>query len=191
MDGGRLFNAAVALGVDVKALAAAADSGPFCLSKGLAAPIGSVVCGSRAFIAEARRARKVVGGGMRQVGVIAAAGIVALEQMVDRLAEDHANATALADGLAELPGIEVERVTVRTNIVFFRVNRPDMDAPALVGRLEAAGVRMLALDPRRVRAVTHYHITAEDIQATLETLRMVLASGAASAAGHQADVSKG
>ncbi len=191
VDGARLFNAAVALGVDVKALAADADSVTFCLSKGLAAPIGSVVCGSRAFIAEARRARKVVGGGMRQVGVIAAAGIVALEQMVDRLAEDHANATALADGLAELPGIEVERVTVRTNIVFFRVNRPDMDAPALVGRLEAAGVRMLALDPRRVRAVTHYHITAEDIQATLETLRMVLASGAASAAGHQADVSKG
>ncbi|MCX7706626.1 MAG: low-specificity L-threonine aldolase [Anaerolineae bacterium] len=174
VDGARIFNAAVALGVDVKALAADADSVTFCLSKGLAAPVGSVVCGSRTFIAEARRARKVVGGGMRQAGVIAAAGIVALEQMVDRLAEDHANAAALAAGLAELPGIEVEPVPVRTNIVFFRVNRPDLDAPAFTGRLEAAGVRMLALDPRRVRAVTNYHVTAEDVQTALGVMREIL-----------------
>ncbi len=174
VDGARIFNAAVALGVDVKALAADADSVTFCLSKGLAAPVGSVVCGSRAFIAEARRARKVVGGGMRQAGVIAAAGIVALEQMVDRLAEDHANAAALAAGLVELPGIEVEPVPVRTNIVFFRVNRPDLDAPAFTARLEAAGVRMLALDPRRVRAVTNYHVTAEDVQTVLGAMREIL-----------------
>lgn len=174
VDGARIFNAAVALGVDVKALVADADSVTFCLSKGLAAPVGSVVCGSRAFIAEARRARKVVGGGMRQAGVIAAAGIVALEQMADRLAEDHANAAALAAGLAELPGIEVEPVPVRTNIVFFRVNRPDLDAPSLVARLAAAGVRMLALDPRRVRAVTNYHVTAEDVQAALAAMRAIL-----------------
>ncbi|MGQ9489716.1 MAG: low-specificity L-threonine aldolase [Anaerolineae bacterium] len=174
VDGARIFNAAVALGVDVRALAADADSITFCLSKGLAAPVGSVVCGSRAFIAEARRARKVVGGGMRQAGVIAAAGIVALEQMVDRLAEDHANAAALAEGLTALPGIEVETVPVRTNIVFFRVNRPDLDAPALAARLESAGVRMLALDPRRVRAVTNYHVTAEDIQAVLSAMRTIL-----------------
>lgn len=174
VDGARIFNAAVALGVDVRALAADADSITFCLSKGLAAPVGSVVCGSRAFIAEARRARKMVGGGMRQAGVIAAAGIVSLEQMVDRLAEDHANAAALAEGLTALPGIEVETVPVRTNIVFFRVNRPDLDAPALTARLESAGVRMLALDPCRVRAVTNYHVTAEDIQAVLSAMRTIL-----------------
>lgn len=174
LDGARLFNAAVALGVDVKALTADADTLTFCLSKGLAAPVGSVVCGDKAFIAEARRARKVVGGGMRQAGVIAAAGIVALEQMVDRLAEDHANAEALAAGLAGLPGVEVEPVTVRTNIVYFKVTRPDLDAPALVARLNAAGVRMLPLDPRRVRAVTNYHVTAEDIQASLAAMRAIL-----------------
>ena len=149
LDGARLFNAAVALGVDVKVLTADVDTLTFCLSKGLAAPIGSVVCGDRAFIAEARRARKVVGGGMRQAGVIAAAGIVALEQMVDRLAEDHANARTLAAGLAELPGLRVEDVPVRTNIVYFRITRPDLDAPGLTARLEAQGVRMLPLDPRR------------------------------------------
>ena len=113
VDGARIFNAAIALGVDVRTLVADADSVTFCLSKGLAAPVGSVVCGSKAFIAEARRARKVVGGGMRQVGVIAAAGIVALTQMVERLADDHTNATALAAGLAALPGIQVEDVPVR------------------------------------------------------------------------------
>lgn len=175
VDGARIFNAAVALGVDVKALAADADSITFCLSKGLAAPVGSVVCGNRAFIAEARRARKVVGGGMRQAGVIAAAGIVALEQMVDRLAEDHANAEALAAGLAELPGVAPEPVAVRTNIVYFKITRPDMDAPALVARLDAAGVRMLPLDPRRVRAVLNYHVTAADVEAALAVVRTALA----------------
>lgn len=174
LDGARLFNAAVALGVDVKALTADADTLTFCLSKGLAAPVGSVVCGDRAFIAEARRARKVVGGGMRQAGVIAAAGIVALEQMVDRLAEDHANAEALAAGLAELPGIEVDEVAVRTNIVYFRITRPDLDAPVLVARLDESGVRMLPLDPRRARAVLNYHVTAADVQTALAVVRAVL-----------------
>jgi threonine aldolase len=174
VDGARIFNAAVALGVDVRELVTDADSVTFCLSKGLAAPVGSVVCGSREFIAEARRARKVLGGGMRQAGVIAAAGIVALEQMVERLAEDHAHAAMLADGLAELPGIEVEPVPVRTNILYFKVTRQDMDAHQLVARLAERGVRMLALGPRRVRAVTNYHVTAEDIQTTLAAFRAVL-----------------
>ena len=169
-----LFNAAVALGVDVKALTADVDTLTFCLSKGLAAPIGSVVCGDRAFIAEARRARKVVGGGMRQAGVIAAAGIVALEQMVDRLAEDHANARTLAAGLAELSGIRVEDVPVRTNIVYFRILRTDLDAPGLTARLEAQGVRMLPLDPRRARAVLNYHVTTADVQQALAVLRGVM-----------------
>ena len=173
LDGARLFNAAVALGVDVKALTADVDTLTFCLSKGLAAPVGSVVCGERAFIAEARRARKVVGGGMRQAGVIAAAGIVALEQMVDRLAEDHENARTLAAGLAELPGIQVDDVPVRTNIVYFRITRPDLDAPGFTARLEAQGVRMLPLDPRRARAVLNYHVTAADVQQALTILRGV------------------
>ena len=175
LDGARIFNAAIALGVDVKALVADADSLTFCLSKGLAAPVGSVVCGSKAFIAEARRARKVVGGAMRQVGVIAAAGIVALEQMVDRLAEDHANARALAAGMAELPGIRVEDVSVRTNIVYFNMIRPDMDAAHLTARLKEQGVWMLPLGPRRIRAVTNYHVTAADIEAALVACRAILA----------------
>ncbi len=175
LDGARIFNAAIALGVDVKALVADADSLTFCLSKGLAAPVGSVVCGSKAFIAEARRARKVVGGAMRQVGVIAAAGIVALEQMVDRLAEDHENARALAAGLADLPGIRVEEVPVRTNIVYFNMIRPDMDAAHLTARLKEQGVWMLPLGPRRIRAVTNYHVTAADIEAALVACRAILA----------------
>jgi len=174
LDGARIFNAAIALGVDVKALVADADSLTFCLSKGLAAPVGSVVCGRRAFIVEARRARKVVGGAMRQVGVIAAAGIVALEQMVDRLAEDHAHARALAAGLADLPGISVEDVLVRTDIVYFNVTRTDMDAAQLAARLKEQGVWMLPLGPRRIRAVTNYHVTAADIEAALVAFRAIL-----------------
>lgn len=175
IDGARLFNASVALGVDPKELVEGADSVTFCLSKGLAAPIGSVICGTRDFIQEAHRNRKVLGGGMRQVGVLAAAGLVALEEMVDRLADDHANAEALADGLAGLPGIEVEPVSVRTDIVFFRIVRPDMDALSFCERLESHGVRMTDMDPRRVRAVTNYHVTREDIDITLRAVREILA----------------
>ena len=175
IDGARIFNAAVALGVDVKELARGADSVTFCLSKGLAAPVGSVLCGSHVFIAQARRNRKILGGGMRQVGILAAAGIVALDEMVDRLADDHANAVALADGLAELPGIEVEPVNVRTDIVFFKVLRPDLDAVAVCERLDGFGIKMADMDPRRVRAVTNYHVTRDDIDATLSAIRTVLA----------------
>lgn len=175
IDGARIFNAAVALGVDVKELVRGADSVTFCLSKGLAAPVGSVICGSREFIREARRNRKILGGGMRQVGILAAAGIIALDEMVDRLAEDHANAEALAQGLAALPGIEVEPVAPRTDIVFFKVLRPDMDAVTLCERLNEFGVKMADMDPRRVRAVTNYHVTREDIDATLDAVRRLLA----------------
>jgi threonine aldolase len=175
IDGARIFNASVALGVDVRELVRGADSVTFCLSKGLAAPVGSVICGSREFIAQARRNRKILGGGMRQVGILASAGIIALEEMVDRLAEDHANADALAQGLAELPGIEVEPVSPRTDIVFFKVLRPDMDAVALCERLNEDGVKMADMDPRRVRAVTNYHVTRADIDVTLAAVRKVLA----------------
>jgi len=175
IDGARLFNAAVALGVDAQDLVRDADSVTICLSKGLGAPVGSVVCGSREFIDGARRARKVLGGGMRQAGILAAAGIIALGAMVDRLADDHANAEALAAGLAQLPGVEVEPVPCRTNILFFRVARPDIDAPTLVKRLDEHGIRMLDLDPTRIRAVTNYHVTASDVGRILEVAGKLLA----------------
>jgi len=174
LDGARIFNAAVALGVDVKVLAADADSVTFCLSKGLGAPIGSLVCGSAEFIAKARRARKVVGGGWRQAGVIAAAGIVALEQMVDRLAEDHANAKRLAEGLAVLPGIVLDPARVQTNIVIFELDRDDMTPEALAERLKERGVWLFAIGGRRLRAVTNYHVTAADVERALEVFAEVL-----------------
>jgi len=173
VDGARFFNAAVALGVSAAKLAAQADSVSFCLSKGLAAPVGSLVCGSREFIARARRARKVVGGGMRQAGVLAAAGIVALEEMVDRLADDHANARKLAEGLARMPGLSIDPAGIKTNIVYFGVDRDDMTAEQLAARLDAQGARMLPVGAGRIRAVTHYHITAEDIDYTLEVCSKV------------------
>jgi threonine aldolase len=174
VDGARFFNAAVALGLPAAKLAADADSLSFCLSKGLGAPVGSVVCGSREFISEARRARKILGGGMRQAGVLAAAGIVALNEMVDRLADDHANARKLAEGLAELPGVVLDPEQIRTNIVYFEVDRKDMTVEELVKRLDESGARMLPVGPGRIRAVTHYHITAEDIDYTLGICSKVL-----------------
>src|SRR5437764_13754574 len=125
VDGARLFNAVVALKRDARDFVRDADSVTFCLSKGLGAPLGSVVCGSAAFVTRARRVRKMVGGGMRQAGIVAAAGVMALERMVDRLAEDHTHARALAEGLATLPGIEIDLASVQTNIVIIRVNKGD------------------------------------------------------------------
>ncbi len=174
VDGARLFNAAIALQVDARDLVVDADSVTFCLSKGLAAPVGSVVCGTREFIAEARRARKVVGGGMRQAGVLAAAGIVALTEMVDRLAEDHANARRLAEGLADVAGLATEPERVKTNILYIEITRPDLTAQALVERLNGEGVRVLATGPRQVRAVTNYHVSAEDIEYALGVFQRVL-----------------
>ncbi len=167
VDGARFFNAAAALGVAPDRLAAEADSVSFCLSKGLGAPVGSMVCGSRDFIDRARRARKVLGGGMRQAGVLAAAGIVALTEMVDRLADDHANARKLAEGLAEMPGVSIDLSQIKSNIVFFELARDDMTAEQLVKMLDEAGARMLPVGVGRIRAVTHYHISAEDIDYTL------------------------
>ncbi len=175
IDGARIFNAAVALGVDVKELAAPADSITFCLSKGLSAPVGSVVCGSREFIEEAKRVRKVLGGGMRQAGVIAAAGIVALTQMVDRLAEDHANARRLAEGLARIPGFEVELERIRTNIVYFDVVN-GATAAEVAERAKEAGVLVLALGPYRIRAVTHYGIEAHHIDEALNVFEHIARS---------------
>jgi threonine aldolase len=174
VDGARFFNAAVALGTDPKDLAAAADSVSFCLSKGLGAPVGSMVCGTRPFINEARRARKLLGGGMRQAGILAAAGIIALSEMVDRLADDHANAHKLALGLAQIPGISIDPDQIRTNILFFEVTRKDLTPEQFVQRIGTEGVRMLPVGARRVRAVTHYHISSEDVDRALSVISKVM-----------------
>jgi threonine aldolase len=174
LDGARVFNAAVALGQDVKVITQHVDSVTFCLSKGLAAPVGSLLCGSEAFIARARRVRKMVGGGMRQAGVLAAAGIVALEQMVDRLAEDHANARTLAEGLASFPQLKVDLDTVQTDIVYFDIVDERLDAVAFSGALRERGVLIGGAGERRARAVTHYGISAGDIEEALEAVRGVL-----------------
>jgi threonine aldolase len=174
IDGARIFNASVALGVGVRKLAAPADSISFCLSKGLAAPVGSVVCGTRPFIAEARRARKAVGGGMRQAGVLAAAGIVALDQMVDRLADDHANARKLSDGLSGVKGLRVEPERVKTNIVYIDVEHNGLTGGELVDRMKGESVLVLATAPFRLRAVTNYHVTSRDIDTVLDAFRKVM-----------------
>ena len=174
IDGARIFNAAVALETDPAALVQHADSVSFCLSKGLAAPVGSMVCGSRAFIEQARRNRKVVGGGMRQAGILAAAGLVAIEESVKALAGDHANARTLAEGLAKLPGVGLDPEKVHTNIVFIRVNHPRFSAETLTAALGKEGVKVLALGPDLIRVVTHYHITASDIDLALEIFKNVL-----------------
>jgi threonine aldolase len=175
LDGARIFNAAVALGADVRALAAPADTVQFCVSKGLAAPVGSLLVGPVDFIREARRTRKVVGGGMRQAGVIAAAGIVALETMVERLAEDHANARYLAESLADLPGIELDPATVRTNMVIFGLTPNGVTAEQLAERVRERGVLVQVRGPYLVRAALHYGIGRADVEATISAVRHALA----------------
>ena len=175
VDGARIFNAAAALGVSVQSLAQPAASLSFCLSKGLAAPVGSLVCSSADFIQRARRNRKVLGGGMRQAGVLAAAGIVALETMTERLAEDHANARRLADGLHRLPGMAIDPARVRTNIVYAEIKPSAPPASEVVARLNAAGVKVLATGPAQIRAVTHHGITEANIKHTLDVFRTIMA----------------
>lgn len=173
VDGARIFNAAVALGVDVRELVKDADSVTFCLSKGLCAPVGSVLCGSAEFIREARRARKVLGGGTRQAGVLAAAGVVALEQMTERLVEDHARAKRLAEGLAEMPAVMVEPVF--TNILYFSLApQVTLTAADVAARLREYGILINPRSARTFRAVTHYWIDDEGIERTLAALREVL-----------------
>ena len=177
IDGARLWNAAVALGESPARLVTAADSVSVCFSKGLAAPVGSAVAGSHEFVRKARRMRKQVGGGMRQAGVLAAAAIVALEQMVDRLAVDHDNAAQLARGLAAIDGIDLDPNTVQTNIVYFDVTKPGWPAARLSAALAAQGVLANATSAQRLRAVTNYHVTAADIERTVAVVREVLQHG--------------
>jgi threonine aldolase len=159
LDGARIFNAAVAQEVSAKELAEPADSVTFCLSKGLSAPVGSVLCGSKEFIARAHRIRKQLGGGMRQAGILAAAGIVALETMVDRLAEDHKRAHDLVLALSFLPWLVMDEGTPRTNMIFMTLaNAFPADAKQVAGELSKMGVRVGVVGERRFRLVTHYWI---------------------------------
>jgi threonine aldolase len=178
LDGARVFNAAVALDCPVTDITRHVDTVSFCLSKGLSAPVGSLVCGSAAFVQQANRMRKVLGGGMRQAGVIAAAGIVALDQMVDRLAEDHRNAKRLAEGLAEIPGIQIDPANVQTNLVFFGLSKELAIEPGtLIDRLNREhNVKIGSRGGRQFRVVTHYWITPERIEIALDAFRAVLAT---------------
>jgi len=184
LDGARLFNAAVALGVEPPALAACADSVSVCLSKGLGAPVGSVLCGSAPFIKQARRARKQVGGGMRQAGILAAAGIYALDHHIARLADDHRLADRLARGIEDIDGLHCEQAVDRsrtwTNLVYFGIDEETaakgLDAVALAARLRDRGVLCLPLGQgrRRIRMVTHLDVNSSDIDAALDALRSVM-----------------
>jgi len=174
LDGARIFNAAVALGVSAAKIAAAADTVTFCLSKGLACPVGSIFCGSEDDVDQARRWRKRLGGGMRQVGVLAAAGLIALDHMVDRLAEDHSNAHTLAEGLAELPGVRCDLSRVQTNLVFFDLDT--VPAPAFTDECARRGLLGDWVDQHRMRFVTHYGVDAEDVQSALKICEEILSA---------------
>ena len=187
LDGARLFNAIIALGIKPRKLTRSADSVMICLSKGLGAPVGSVLCGTRKFISRAKRMRKVVGGGMRQAGIIAAAGIYALEHHLDRLVEDHRNAGLLAEGIDAMPGFTCgaqvcNGCSVQTNIVYFKIDSaaigdPSLNAIELLARLRSYGVLAgspLGGDRYTIRMVTHLDVTQEDIEYTLSTLRKTL-----------------
>ncbi|MCX7924187.1 MAG: low-specificity L-threonine aldolase, partial [Fimbriimonadales bacterium] len=174
LDGARIFNAAIALGVDAADIAQPFEVVNFCFSKGLGAPVGSIVCGSKAFIQEARRTRRMLGGGMRQAGVLAAAALVALNEMVDRLAEDHENARILAEGLANIDGIQIDPARVQTNIVIFEVDpATGWTSERLLQALKEQGV-LLSLSGTRLRAVTHYGITRADIDHALNVIQQTL-----------------
>ena len=181
LDGARVFNAAVALGVDVKEITATVDSVMFCVSKGLSAPVGSLLCGSRAFIDEAYRARKRLGGAMREAGVIAAAGVVALETMVDRLAEDHETARLLAEGLDAIDGITATRAPRPTNIIMADVAPLGWTSAQLIEQWNAAGIKCNPRRPHGVRLVTNRHASAEDINYVLDVTREMVRSTAVAA----------
>jgi threonine aldolase len=179
IDGARIFNAAAALDVDVADLARPADSVTFCLSKGLCAPVGSVIVGSQEFIDRARAKRKILGGGMRQAGVLAAPGLIALREMTGRLREDHENACVLAEGLAAIPHIDLDPARVQTNMIFFDLlESAPISATALAGRLkDEYGIVISAYGNGRtnIRLVTHYWITRERVEKVVDAMRTLLA----------------
>jgi threonine aldolase len=175
LDGARLFNAAMALGVPASEIAAPVDSVMFCLSKGLCAPVGSMFVSDQATVDRARALRKLLGGQMRQAGVLAAAGIVALEQMVSRLPEDHAQARRLAAGLEGVPGLAVEGEP-ETNLVMIRVTAPGVTAREFAARAWDAGVRAFAVGPDRIRFCLYRDISADDVEYAVSTLRQATGS---------------
>ena len=175
MDGARIFNAAAALGVAPAEITQYVDSLQFCLSKGLAAPVGSMAVGDERFIQRVRRLRKMLGGGMRQIGMMAAPAIVALETMVERLPDDHRLARRLAEGLAQIPAVRIDFDTVQTNIVIFEVRDKRYTWKTFLDALQAEGVRMGELGHGRIRAVTHYGISSEDIDRAIAAVERVLA----------------
>jgi threonine aldolase len=176
MDGARIFNAALALGSDVECLTRSCDSVMFCLSKGLAAPVGSMLVGSREFIERARSVRKMLGGGMRQVGILAAAGLIALEQMPRRLIEDHQNARLLAELLKEEPSLDLEPETVRTNILMVGISRTQIGSEILTALLKSQGVLITPLDSVKIRLVTHKDVNREQIYQAADSIKNVLRS---------------
>ena len=174
VDGARIFNAAVALGVDVKELVKNVDSVMFCLSKGLSAPVGSMLVGDHHFIERARKVRKMVGGGMRQAGIIAAAGIVALEKMVDRLAEDHAHARHIAEELLKIGGLNIDLETVQTNMVFCDTSPLQISANQFVELLKEQGLLVSASSPYKIRLVTSRHITDKEANEIVAIMKRVI-----------------
>ena len=174
MDGARIFNAATHLGRDVRTLTAKCDSVMFCLSKGLGAPVGSMLVGSRDFIEKARVHRKTLGGGMRQVGVLAAAGLVALEKGSQRLAEDHDNARYLAEGLAQIPGIRINPAKVQTNILILDVSGTGLTSIEVSARLKEHNVLASAVSPETMRMVTHLDVNRQMIDRALEVMARVV-----------------
>lgn len=176
LDGARIFNAAVASGRPAAELCAPFDTVQFCLSKGLGAPVGSILAGPKALIDEAHRYRKMVGGGMRQAGIIAAGGLYALRNNIARLAEDHANARVLAERLAAVPGLAVDLAAAQTNMVYFDIVDPEWDAGSLSGALGAAGVRCNGSAERRIRLVTHLNVTRTECERAADIIAEVVAS---------------
>ncbi len=175
VDGARIFNAAVDLQIGASELVESADSITFCLSKGLCAPVGSVLCGEKDFIRRCRRIRKLLGGGMRQAGVIAAAGVVALDKMIDRLAEDHRRARILADGLANIPGIQLTKESPNTNMIFLKITpESKLDNRTLISELKQLGVLIMDTNEGEIRLVTHNDIDDQAVQSCIQAFEQVI-----------------
>ena len=174
MDGARVFNASVSIDVSIDEIANTVSSLTFCLSKGLSSPVGSVLCGDKDFIDEARRMRKALGGGMRQAGVIAASGIVALDTMIDQIKDDHQNAKILAKSLSEIDCVELNPDKIHTNIIYFTITGSDLSDSQIVQSMGNEGIKFFDVSKNRFRLVTHYGITRDDIQHTIEKFIKVL-----------------
>ena len=174
VDGARIFNATTALNISLKDMIDNVDSITFCLSKGLACPIGSIICGSKEFIHLARRMRKVLGGGMRQAGIIAAAGLIAINQLESQIQDDHLNAQLLSDGINNINGLNVDCDKVKTNIIYFELKSKTISSTELLTKMKNSGILFFEVSPNKYRLVTHYGITKSDIKYTLSSFQKVL-----------------